>query len=248
MTIVAQKVDLEAILPLRTLFLEEAHHQVRYNARHERGWSDSYLLGIDGANVGYGSIMGREIKDRDTVFEFFVIPSFRSHASSLFAQLIAAAKPVFIECQSNEPLLAAMLFEFGRNIAADDILFEEHFCPDLAAPGVHVRRRQDNDEIFTHHIEPVGDYVAEMDGEIVATGGFMLHYNHPFADLYMEVREDRRRRGIGSFLLQEVKRECYLAGRVPAARTGIANYGSRACLRKAGLRTSGFLLKGQIGA
>ena len=101
------KVGLEAILPLRALFLEEVNQQVRYNAVHERGWSDSYLLNTDGRAIGYGSIHGREIPDRDTVFEFFVIPSFRKHASNVFAQLLAAARPAFIECQSNDPYLSA---------------------------------------------------------------------------------------------------------------------------------------------
>jgi len=113
-------------------------------------------------------------------------------------------------------------------------------------PGAIVRRSRPGDQIFGHTSEPVGDYVVELKGEIVASGGFLLHYNPPFADLYMEVREDRRRRGIGSFLLQEVKRECYLAGRVPAARTGIRNVASRATLSKAGLRVCGFMLLGTV--
>jgi GNAT superfamily N-acetyltransferase len=49
----------------------------------------------------------------------------------------------------------------------------------------------------------------------------MLHYNVPFADLYMEVRPDCRKRGYGTFILQEVQKECYLAGRVSAARCPI---------------------------
>jgi GNAT superfamily N-acetyltransferase len=244
--IAAQKVELEAILPLRALFLEESNHQVRHNSRHERGWSDSYLLAIDGRNVGYGSIMGREIPGRDTVFEFFVIPPFRKHSRDAFLQLLAAARPAFIECQSNDSFLSAMLFEFAHNISSDVILFEEQSVTDLVVPGVLVRRRQDCDEIFHHGVEPVGEYVAELKDAIVATGGFMLHYNPPFADLYMEVREDCRRRGIGSFLLQEVKRECYLAGRIPAARTSIGNLASRGCLTRAGLRVSGFILTGDV--
>ncbi len=64
MEIAAQKTTLESILPLRQLFLQEANHQIRYNACHERGWSDSYMLAVDGADVGYGSIKGREIPDR----------------------------------------------------------------------------------------------------------------------------------------------------------------------------------------
>jgi GNAT superfamily N-acetyltransferase len=246
MSITVEKASLEAILPLRAVFLQEANRQIRYNACHERGWTDSYLLRIDDQEVGYGSIKGREIPDRDTVFEFFIVPSFRKHASNVFRQVLAAARLAFIECQSNDPLLSAMLFEFGRNISSDTVLFEEHSVTDLDVPGVLVRRRQESDEIFPHSVEPVGEYVAELKGEIVATGGFMLHYNPPFADLYMEVREDYQRRGIGSFLLQEVKRECYLAGRVPAARTGIRNLASRACLSRAGLRVCGFMLTGEV--
>jgi len=244
----AQKVELEAIHPLRALFLQEANHQVRYNAVHERGWSDSYLLAVDGRAVGYGSIKGREIPDRDTVFEFFIASTFRNHAGELFRKLIDRVQPKWIECQSNDPLLSAMLFEFAHNISADVVLFEDHSVTGLASRSVLVRRRQDIDQIFPHTVEPVGEYVAESNGEIVATGGFMLHYNHPFADLYMEVREDCRRRGIGSFLLQELKRECYLAGRVPAARTSISNHASRACLIKAGLRECGFMLTGEVRA
>jgi len=40
-TIVVQKTELASILPLRALFLQESNFQVRYNACHERGWSDS---------------------------------------------------------------------------------------------------------------------------------------------------------------------------------------------------------------
>jgi hypothetical protein len=62
----------------------------------------------------------------------------------------------------------------------------------------------------------------------------------------MEVREDRRRRGFGTLVLQEAKKACYLAGRIPAARTSIDNLGSRATLARAGLRVSGFMLMGAV--
>lgn len=246
MKIAVQKADLERILPLRALFLREVNHQVRYNACHERGWSDSYLLRIDDLEVGYGSIKGRVISDRDTAFEFFVVPPFRKHASELFREFLSATRPQFIECQSNDQLLSAMLFEFAQGIASDTILFEDHCLTDLTVSGAVFRRRQEADTIFAHAVEPVGEYVIEVRGEVAASGGFMLHYNHPFADLYMEVREDYRRRGIASFLLQEVKRECYLAGRVPAARTGIRNFGSRRALTNAGLRVCGYMLSGEV--
>ena len=246
MTATARKTDLQNIQSLRALYLQETNFQIRYDACHERGWTDSYLLMMDDIAVGYGSIKGQELEDRDTAFEFFVVQPFRKHSSELFEQLLRVSEARLIECQSDDLLLSSMLYEFSPSVSADVVLFEDHTVTELSVPGALVRRRRSDDQMFGHAAEPVGDYVVELGGEVVASGGFLLHYNRPFADLYMEVREDCRRRGIGSLLLQEVKRECYLAGRVPAARTSIRNVASRATLTKAGLRVCGFMLIGKV--
>ncbi|MCI0691756.1 hypothetical protein L0337_07065 [candidate division KSB1 bacterium] len=73
MKLKAYKTNLQTILPLRNLFLHETNFQIRYNACHERGWTDSYLLTSDDIEIGYGSIKGQEIADRDTIFEFYLI-------------------------------------------------------------------------------------------------------------------------------------------------------------------------------
>lgn len=152
----------------------------------------------------------------------------------------------YIECQSNDILLSSMLYEFSGSVSADVVLFEDHAVTEQVVSGAVVRPRRDDDGVFDHKTEPVGDYVVEVSGEVVATGGFLLHYNSPFADLYMEVWEGCRGRGIGSLLLQELKKECYLAGRVPAARCDLRNAASRATLIKAGFRVCGFMLRGRI--
>ena len=84
----AVKANLKDILALRALYLQETNFQIRYNAVLERGWSDSYLLRIEGKDAGYGSIKGQERNDRDTIFEFYVVPPFRKQASLLFQELI----------------------------------------------------------------------------------------------------------------------------------------------------------------
>ncbi|HET8889127.1 MAG TPA: GNAT family N-acetyltransferase [Candidatus Angelobacter sp.] len=246
MTVTAVKAELKDILALRGLFLQETNFQIRYNACHERGWSDSYLLKIDGIDVGYGSIKGQEIKDRDTIFEFYVIRPLRNYASSLFRELISASGARYIECQSNDHLLSAMLYEFSRDIRSDVVLFGPHSVTEYTIPDSMVRPIRADDQVFEHEVEPFGDYVLEVKGEIVATGGFLLHYNPPFADLYMEVRKDCRRQGYGTFILQELQKKCYLAGRVPAARCQIKNVGSRAALTKSGLRIFGFMQIGNV--
>jgi GNAT superfamily N-acetyltransferase len=239
------KTSLEDIVHLRILFLQENNFQIRYNACHERGWTDSYVIIDNKEKIGYGSIKGNEnLSDRDTVFEFYVIPSFRKLSSAAFSELLHFSKANFIECQSNDLLLTTLLYEYGHDISSDVILFEDNITSDITLDKILFRKRNENEVVFTHKAEPVGEYVLELNKEIVATGGFLLHYNMPFADLYMEVREDCRKKGFGSFLIQELKKQCYLTGRVPAARTGKDNVASRATLTKAGLKIAGCMLLG----
>jgi len=247
MTLDVIKINLTEILHLRNLYLQENNFQIRYNSRHERGLSDSYIVIYDEQKIGYGSVAGYENpKDRDTVFEFYIIPSFRNLSSAAFLKLLQASKSVFIECQSNDFLLTSMLYEYAQNINANTILLEEGSTTNIKLVNVLFRKRNESDVVFEHKAEPVGNYVLELNNEVVATGGFFLHYNMPFADLYMEVREDCRRKGLGSYLIQELKKQCYLGGRVPAARTGMNNVASKATLIKAGLEIAGFLLLGEI--
>jgi GNAT superfamily N-acetyltransferase len=247
-TIQAAKVPRERIDALRRQFLDATRFQLRYFAVHERGSSDCYVIAVDGVEAGFGSIKGQEIPDRDTVFEFYVRPPFADSAREMFVELLRASQVMHIECQSNDDRLTSLLLEFGRNIRSDVVLFEDHSTTNLSVPGALVRTRRPNEAMFDHNAEPEGDYVVEVEGAIVASGGFLLHYNPPFADLYMETRPEARRRGYASLLLQEVKKACYEAGRVPAARTSLDNYGSRATLTKAGMRICGFMLLADVAA
>lgn len=103
-----------------------------------------------------------------------------------------------------------------------------------------------SDDIFAHTVEPVGECVVELNGGVVATSGYFLHYNRPFADVFMEVHPDHRRGGLGSFLVQEIIAACHADGRVPAARCSVDNNASRLTLTKAGMRICGYMLTGDI--
>jgi GNAT superfamily N-acetyltransferase len=240
------KTDAKEIVYLRNLFLQENNFQIRYNACHERGWTDSYLIVYNNEKIGYGSVKGNEsINDRDTVFEFYLTPSFRNLSSIAFVELLRCSKAKLVECQSNDFLLTSLLYQYGQNINGNVILFEDSFASNIKIDTAAFRKRNDNDIVFDHTSEPVGDFVLEVNKQVVATGGFLLHYNKPFADLYMEVEKAHRNKGFGSFLIQELKRQCYLAGRVPAARCNIDNIASLATLERAGLKIAGFMLLAQ---
>ena len=247
MKIGALKTELSEIQRLRALFLQETNFQIRYNACHERNWSDSYLLFADELEIGYGSVKGKDnLTDRNSIFEFFIAPPFRKISGQVFQELLRTSNANFIECQSNDVNLTSLLYEFGRNINADAILFNNSVVTEMKMPNVSFRSRREGEPVFEHSVEPVGNYVLEKEGEVIATGGFMLHYNIPFADLYMEVKENYRGIGCGGFMVQELKRACYLSGRVPAARCNILNIPSKSALIKGGLKICGYLLTGDV--
>lgn len=234
---------LEAIRGFRILFLQEGNFQFTYDKCHLYGWADTWLFLIDGEKAGYGSVWGSEKReDRDSIFEFYLIEPFRKSASIVFEEFCTASGATLIECQSNDKLLCSMLYEYAPNINAEAILFEDDFQTDFAIPGVTLGREVS--AVTTSH--SAEGYFLEQDGEIVATGGFMLNYNWPYADIYMEVKEPHRRKGLGSLLIQELKKEIYKMDRVPAARCNVDNKTSKATLLRAGFKVCGARLKGAI--
>ncbi|MEJ0080572.1 MAG: hypothetical protein WDM78_06355 [Puia sp.] len=80
----------------------------------------------------------------------------------------------------------------------------------------------------------------------MATGGFVWNYNFPFIDLYYEVKDGYRKKGLGTLITQELKKGAYQLGRVPAARCNVKNLASRNTLLKAGMRVCGYILVGKI--
>lgn len=238
-----EKTVLSEITDFRKSFLEEGGFQFIHNKCHLYGWADVYVFRNEDVKIGYGSVWGKDNRqDRDTIFEFYVIPEYHQHASFIFSSFTKACGAPFMECQTNDTLLAGMMFEHAEDIHAQSVLFEDDSETHLAVEGVMFTKHP----YTTNHPDDRGGYVLEKDDEIMATGGFMLNYNHPFADIYMDVKEQFRQRGLGSFMVQELKKEIYKIQRVPAARCNIKNIISRATLIKAGFRLCGYLLEGKI--
>jgi GNAT superfamily N-acetyltransferase len=141
-----------------------------------------------------------------------------------------------------------MLYDCATEITSDRVVFHDGLTTNLAVDGAIFREVTDLDSerIFEHKGEPIGEWLVEHGGMIVATGGIATHYNPPYGDIYMEVAEPARRKGFGSYLVQELKRTSYEMGRVPAARCDTTNTASRATLQKAGLFPCARILSGVI--
>ena len=233
------KSDPGSVESMRHIFLQEHPFQFVHNKCHGAGWSDIYLFMHKREHIGYGSVWGKDIRDnRDTIFEFYLKTPFRKYATSIFPEFIKNSGVVFLECQTNDHLLAHMFFGHAKNIRAEAILFEDHFETDIIVEGVR----------FTKHRLPNGDteYQLDLQDEVVATGGFVWNYNFPYIDLYYDVKEAHRKKGFGSLMVQELKKESYRQGRVPAARCNIHNIASQRTLISGGMRICGHMLAGDI--
>ena len=243
MNLQIEKTTLPTIRDLRKLFLDETRMQFVCNKCHDYGWSDDYVFIIDGNKIGYGCVWGTDRReDRDTIFEFYLLQDYRKNADKIFEQFRANTAATMIEGQTNDPQLIEMIYKHTENIRAEAILFEDHLETSYKIHAAVFRRKTPDDKLE----DDDSDFVVELDGKLVATGGFLLNYNFPYADIYMGVQEAYRGKGLGSFIVQELKKEIRKLERVPAARCNIGNNISKATLMKAGFRICGFRVKGDL--
>jgi GNAT superfamily N-acetyltransferase len=249
MEISAVAVRVDEILPLRDLFRQEMGCQIVHDSLHFReGWTQTYLLKVAGAVAGYGSIvLGGPWTGKRTAFEFYVVPEQRSRVFDLFSSLLTASGATTVEAQTNDVLLTVMLHTWGRDIKSESIVFQDKLTTAHSPAGVTLRRIQGDDPAGTvkHQQEPE-EWILEIDGAMAATGGILFHYNRPYGDIYMKVEEPFRRRGLGCYLVQELKKVCYGLGSIPCARCNPTNVASRKTLQKAGFVPCAHILNGTI--
>jgi GNAT superfamily N-acetyltransferase len=244
----ATLVAADEVRPLRELYRREMNCQIIHDSWLGRGWMDPYLLRIDGRVVGYALVGDVRAENKDNVIEFFVLPGDRGAAQDLFRAMMAASGARRIETQSNDRLTWLMLWDFATNIETHAILFHDAFTTHHQPPGAVFRKFEPRDagRVFGRTEDEPNEWLVEADGEIVAAGGVLFHYNPPYGDIYMEVAENHRRRGYGSFLVQELKRTAYEMGKVPAARCNAVNAASRATLQRAGFMPCARMFEGLL--
>ncbi len=250
MAIDVARVPLEEVVPRRELYRREMGCQIVHDSPPGRGFGDLFLIRTEGRAAGYGFVMGYHGEPRDLVREFYVLPGHRGSALPMFRRLVEVSGAGRVEAQTDDVLLTLMLYDCATGIASDRIVFHDALTTSLSAPGVVFRAAAEADRArtFEHRVEPVGEWLLEHDGVIVATGGIGTHHNPPYGYLYMRVDEPCRRRGYGGYLVHELKRACYEMGRVPAARCDAANTAPRATLQNAGLLQCARILSGVLAA
>ena len=249
MTITAERTDLDAIRPMRELYRSELRCQIIHDSIHRRpGWTQEYVLHRGGSVAGYGSVaIAGPWAEKPTVYEFFVIPEHRSHVFDLFHAFSEASAAPAISVQSNDPLGTTMLHTFAHDVTSAAILFRDAVTTTyVLPPNARFRNATAAESPDTSAEDLRWRGVVEVDGAVAATGGVLFHYNPPYGDIYMDVEESFRRRGFGTFMVQEMKRLCYEQCYIPGARCSPGNVASRQTLQRAGFVPCGFILDGLL--
>jgi len=246
MNIKVTRVDMTEINPLRELHRQAMNCQIMHDSFPRRGFSDPYLLHVEGRVAGYGLVAN--VHWPETVHEFYPLPAYRAVSLPLFRQLLEVSQAAHILSQTNDRLLTLMLYDCAQNIASDTILFEDGFTTHLSCPAGYFREvtEADKERLEAQKLDPSSPWLIESKGVAVATGGVTFHYNPPYGDLYMGVAEAYRQRGFGSYMVQELKRIAYEIGKIPAARCNASNVASRSTLQKAGMLPCARLLVGDV--
>lgn len=240
-------------MELREGHRREMNCQILHDSLHtRRGWTETYLLENGGKAAGFGSIaIGGPWKDKRAYFELYITPEYRGRGFDLFEAFLASAQPQYFEVQTNDLLTTTMALTYGRVVETEAIVFQDKIRTCLPRPaGAVLKQTTPRAEILSAMEERGGggEWTLEIGGNVAAKGGVLFHYNQPFGDIYMEVEDRFRQQGLGSYLVQELKRITYELGAVPAARCNATNVPSRRTLQRAGFVPVGAIINGKMGA
>ena len=224
--------------------------QIVHDALHKRaGWTNPYLLCVNDEIAGYAAVaVGGPWAKQAAIFEYYLLPSFNRFAFQLFEALLTSTKSAIIEVQSQNKLLVTMMHTYAHQVESERILFEDGVTTNWIREDLQfgVPEGKGSLSVLNQKGERQLEWEIRKEGQTIGKGGIGYHYNHPYGDLYMEVDAGFRKQGIGTYLVQELKRVCYLQGGIPGARCRPDNIASRRTLMKAGFRPCGHILVGEL--
>jgi RimJ/RimL family protein N-acetyltransferase len=265
-TLEVMPAEREKIVFLRELHKREVNDIVLTERGFaHRGWYDPYLIRKDERLIGYGLVNAYD--DVRMLVEFSLLPFYRADALAIEASFLDRIAITHISADTRDRFFTLMLYDFCEQISSEDITFRDEIRTHDHVPGVTLRpvTEADVSALFPILRGPEG-HPFEMDSEeelarwihrgvgwllldgetIVGVGAIFDDFNLPFAELGMMVPGTFRNRGYGTYILQELKTQCYRRGLIPTSRCDVRNVASRRTHLKAGFLPSGRLLDGVV--
>jgi GNAT superfamily N-acetyltransferase len=196
------------------------------------------------------------LNTENCLLRFHLQEDYRQRAQEIFSWIISTCRIQHAIASTIEPLYFSLCLDFQQSMSLHSYLFRDQkritLSSHLEQSTLRKAEEKDWDDVlhfYQANTEGPGDWIEgflhrRFDREelfvfseqqrVVAMGECITSQQQPYADLGMVVARSYRGRGIGSFLLAQLKMYCYDKGWTPICSCEARNYASKKAIEKAG--------------
>jgi GNAT superfamily N-acetyltransferase len=240
-----QKIDRKVIENLREEYLDSLPFPQELYLELFCREADSLLVSVDITEVGYLLMLD------STILEFYVIDEYLAHSDEIFIKALSDFNIKNSIAKSFDFLIMSISLTHSKSSIVEGCLFRDFIGNEIEANArISHRLATINDfEMLKNHMEEVFDHEQEIldvlhqdgmniysiDEKMIGYGIFQrsIEGRNSF-DIGMYVVPDERKKGYGSYIINDLRLLCKQNGWYPTLGCDINNIGSRKTLEKAG--------------
>ncbi len=191
------------------------------------------------------------------LLRFHLLKNYQNRAQEIFRWIISTYDIQHAITSTIEPLYFSLCLDVQTSVTLHSYLFRDNSRIELSSGlSTSIFRKAEKRELddivhfYQAHTKGSGEWIeaflnARLNREelfvlcdrqtLVATGECIPNQKQlPYADLGMVVAQPYRGRGLGSFMLSQLKNHCYKAGWKPICSCAADNHASKKAIEKAG--------------
>lgn len=210
------------------------------------GKSECYEIMYDEKIVGHFFVSSRK-----TLVQFQVSKENYAYASEIFEYVIKSDIVENAAVSTKEPEFLSLCLDYQNSIVTDSYLFTDNKKIKYELGGFKnlsfrlakivdietIKNKCDAafDGYYEDLIENDQIFVLYNDSSLLGIGEFrIMKSNGKFGDIGMVIAEEYRRRGVGTYIITQLKEQCYNNKLKPMAACDITNIASKKTLEKSG--------------
>lgn len=188
---------------------------------------------------------------KKTLVQFYTFPEYFIHAAEIFEYIIENNIVEGAAVSTKEAEFLSLCLDYQKNISTDCYLFTDnkkitYELANFKDVSFKLARSNDIDTIKTKCDPAFEGYYEDLiknnqlfvlySGDILlGIGEFRIFKsNEHYGDIGMIVVEEYRKKGIGTYIITQLKEHCYRNNLKPMACCNIKNIGSKKVLEKCG--------------
>lgn len=220
----------------------------------ENIWDSKYYkIEYNSRSVGYAIIDTKQI-----LWEFYLEEKVHMHSQEIFQYLIDMKYILAAECKTYDYLLMSLCHDFQKTCEGSAYLFRDYSeigYPDNRFADITIRladmvdydnlkvlNQMEEDVEFFHDLkEEINNQevlVFLRENRLLGAGTFKkIWKDQSYRDIGMVVAKEHRKKGLGTFILIQLKEYCDQHDLAPVCGCWYYNYASKRTLEKAGFIT-----------